>query len=305
MRKFVCIFFAVLMLFSLCGCKAEEGKGIKIVTTVFPPYDFAKAIAGEAEMLIPAGSESHYFEPSLSDIAKIRSADLFIYAGDSIDPWAEKVLSSIEGSEVKILKMSDYVNLLEEESAVPGEHTHSHEETMDEHIWTSPKNAIIITQKIAETLCEIDSDNTEKYNKNCEDYVNQLKNLDRELENTVSDGETKTLVFADRFPFRYMAHDYNLECFAAFSGCSTDTEPTLQTVKSLVEKIMSENLPAVIITETTKGSVASAIADKAGVKILTMNSCHNVSAKEKENGATYIDLMNENIKVLREALMCR
>lgn len=314
MKKIMAVLLAGLMCLSLCSCGSKNNKendgngGIKVVVSVFAPYDFARAVVGDkgdVEMLVPVGSESHYFEPSFESISKIASADLFIYVGDSIDTWAPSVLETVKDSGVEVLRLVDYVNLLEEENIVPDSHAHTHKHTADEHIWTSPKNAAIMTEKISEKLSEIDGANAEYYKKNKEDYVNLLDKLDRDFKQTESTRSKDTLVFADRFAYRYLAQDYNINCFAAFSGCGSDTEPTLAAIRSLTVKINDLKLPAVIVTETSKGSVAEKIAKDTGAKILTLHSCHNVSAKEFKDGVTYIELMNENLRVLKEALECR
>ncbi len=307
MKKIISLFLCALLLLSFCSCKAEKDDGKpNIVATIFPPYDFARAVCGEfmnVEMLLPEGSESHYFEPSLSDIAKIRSADLFIYAGNSIEPWVEDVLEVLEGSDTAVLNITDGVKLLKEESVVPGSHTHSHSEN-DEHIWTSLKISMSIIEKIKDEICQIDPENEAVYEKNCQDYVNQLDSLDKDLRNSLRSAEHSTLVFADRFPFRYLANDYKIECFAAFSGCSSDSEPTLAAISALTGKIKENSLPCVITLETTKGSVAQKIADSAKVEVMMLHSCHNITKEQMAKKITYIDLMRDNIKVIKEALGC-
>lgn len=307
MKKIISLFLCGLLLLSFCSCKEEkDGSKPNIVATIFPPYDFARAVCGElmnVEMLLPEGSESHYFEPSLSDIAKIRSADLFIYAGDSIEPWVEDVLEVLEGSDTAVLNIADGVELLKEESVVPGGHNHSHSEN-DEHIWTSLKICQSIIGKIKDKICQIDPENEAVYEKNCQDYVNRMDGLDKDLESSLKSAEHSTLVFADRFPFRYLANDYKIECFAAFSGCSSDSEPTLSAISALVGKIKENSLPCVITLETTKGSVAQKIADSANVKVMMLHSCHNITKEQMAKKITYVDLMSDNIKVIKEALGC-
>ena len=181
-------------------------------------------------------------------------------------------------------------------------HEHEHEEEPDEHVWTSPANAILIAEKIATLLKEKDPANAASYEENSVAYVKQLNALDESFRNVVSSGTRKTVLFGDRFPFRYFADAYGLTYYAAFSGCSTETEASAATVAFLVNKIKEEKLPVVFTIEFSNGKIADSVCDATGAKKLTLHSCHNVSADELANGATYLSIMQKNVETLREAL---
>lgn len=290
----------------LCGCSnaqnADNGK-LKIITTIFPQYDFARNIGGEAvevKMLLPFGSESHDYEPSLSDIAAIEACDLFIYVGGETDKWAENIL---EGIDVNKIALIDTVQTLEIEEHDESENEHNHKNCeIDEHVWTSPKNAIVISQAISDKLCQIDSNNAELYKNNLSAYLQRLKALDESLTETVKNADNKTLIFSERFPFRYLTNDYGLSYYSAFNGCSSDTEPTLLTVSSLINKINELNCPIIFFTEFSKETVADTICDATGAEKLLLHSCHNVSLSDFENGQDYISLMEQNIKNIGRAI---
>lgn len=311
----------VLSVFMLAGCgentgngqavKTDEGK-ISIVTTIFPPYDFAKQVAGdraEVVQLLPAGAESHTFEPTPQDIIKIQSCDIFIYAGGESDTWIEEILSSIDTEGVQLISMLDCVEAVEEEAVEGMQEEREHEaadahagKEYDEHVWTSPKNAVLITEKIAQTLQTIDAANAEKYRKSAASYITELEALDAEFKQVVSEGSRKTIVVADRFPFRYLADAYGLEYFAAFPGCSEDAEPSAATLAFLIHKVEEEKIPVVFHIEFSNEKVADSICETTGAEKLLLHSCHNVSKDEMEAEVTYRDLMEQNLSNLKEAL---
>lgn len=284
----------------------DDGK-LDIVTTIFPSYDFAKEISGDnanITMLLKSGQESHTYEPTTQDILSIQNCDLFIYVGGENDAWVDDILESFD-EPVTVIKMMDCVQLCEEvhiEGTDDHDHEHDHDHETDEHVWTSPKNAMAISQEICDTLCEIDEDNKDEYKKNCENYLSELQKLDGEIREVVESAKRDTLVFGDRFPFLYFAQEYGLNYYAAFSGCSTETEPSAKTIAFLIEKIESEDIPAVLYIEFSAQTVADSIAEQTGTKSLLLHSCHNVTKEEIEDGASYISLMEGNIEVLKEAL---
>lgn len=294
----------------------ENAGEISIVTTVFPPYDFAKQVAGdraEVVQLLPAGAESHTFEPTPQDIIKIQNCDVFIYAGGESDTWIEEILSSIDTEGIQFISMIDCVEAVEEETVegMQEEHeqeaasteTGTHEETeYDEHVWTSPKNAVLITEIIAEVLQTIDAANAEEYQSNAAAFAKELETLDAEFAQVVSGGSRKTIVVGDRFPFRYLADAYGLEYFAAFPGCSEDAEPSAATLAFLIHKVEDEKIPVVFHIEFSNEKVADSICETTGAEKLLLHSCHNVSKEEMEAGVTYLDLMEQNLSNLKEAL---
>jgi len=287
---------------------------LSVVTTIFPQYDFVREIAGdnvELMMLLSPGSESHSYEPTPQDIITIQECDIFIYVGGESESWVDEILESMDTSNMKIIALMDLVNVVEEEivegmEAEEEEHEdeagEEAEAEYDEHVWTSPKNVKLIVQGISEALCEADSANAGTYEENTTAYLEKLDELDASLQEVVDNAERTTLVFGDRFPFRYLAKDYGLTYSAAFPGCSTDTEPRAATVAFLIDKVNEENIPVVFYIEFSNEKMADTICESTDAVKLLLHSCHNITANDLENGVSYLDLMNQNVENLKEAL---
>lgn len=288
-----------------------DGK-LKVVSTIFPGYDFAREIAGahaEITMLLPPGSESHSFEPTPQDIIKIQNSDLFIYGGGDSDNWADSILGSMDTSNMKILSMMDLVETMEEEikEGMDDEREHSHSEDAeereyDEHVWTSPVNAMKISQAIGDTLAQLDAENAAAYRQNTQSYIAQLEEVDQAFREVVRNATYKTLIFGDRFPFLYFAREYGLDYYAAFPGCATETEASAKTVAFLIDKINAEQIPVVFYIEFSNEKMADIISESTGVKKMLFHSCHNVSRDDIQNGVSYLELMRRNVETLREAI---
>ena len=300
-----------MIAFCFVGCKSQdvnedEGK-LKIVTTIFPPYDFAEQIGGEyvsVSMLLKPGMESHTFDPTPQDIIRVQDADLFIYTGGESDEWVNDLLESDDKKPRRVIVMMDCVDTVQED-IVDGMTQHEEESDeieYDEHVWTSPKNASKIAQKIAQQLKELDADHKNEYEKNYVEYAKKLNVLDNDIREVVENGKNKMMIFADRFPFRYFADEYNLAYFAAFPGCTADMEPSASTVSFLIKKVKEKNIPVVFTIEFSNGKIADTICEATGAKKLEMNSCHNLSQKMFDKGETYISVMQKNLKNLKEAL---
>ena len=295
---------------------------LSIVTTIFPQYDFARQVAGDKAditMLLGPGEESHTYEPTPQDIIEIQNADIFIYVGGESETWVDGILDSFDSSNLEVINMMNIVDVVEEEIVEGMEHDEEeHEENIvvetvdtadraeegeyDEHVWTSIDNAQIITQAIADAICEKDEVNTAYYRGNCEKYLAELSNLKKEFNRIVKNAQRKTVVFGDRFPMRYFTDEFGLEYYAAFPGCSEQSEPSAGTVAFLIEKIKEENIPAVFYLELSNQKIAKTISESTGAKTLLFDSCHNVTMEQFLDGVTYIDLMNENAKALQKAL---
>jgi zinc transport system substrate-binding protein len=285
-----------------------------VVTTIFPQYDFTRQIVGDkadVTMLLAPGAESHSYEPTPQDIIKIQNSDVFIYVGGENDAWVDSILESVDQSDMKVIKLLNRVDPLgeevkegmepeEEEDAAPGEENDGIE--YDEHIWTSPQNAVIITNVIRDALCELDSGNAAVYQSNAEKYVEQLNSLDADFKKVVESADRRSLVFGDRFPLRYFTEYYGLDYWAAFPGCSGETEPSAATIAFLADKVEAEKIPVIFKIELSNGNVAQSIAEATGAKVLTFYSCHNLAKSEFESGATYLSMMRKNVEALREAL---
>ncbi|MEG1441078.1 MAG: metal ABC transporter substrate-binding protein [Oscillospiraceae bacterium] len=317
MKRKIIILILILSIFSLSACgvrlnKTEysEKQKINVVSTIFPSYDYVREISKgcnvELKMLLKPGTESHSYEPSPNDIVTIQNCDVFIYNGGESDVWVDYILETVDNPNMRVIKLMDCVKKVEE-VAIDGMHVHennsSNEETeYDEHVWTSPLNAIEIVKNITNTLIEIDPQNSEIYNKNSKDYISELLNLDNKIRDIIKNSKKDTLIFGDRFPFRYFTDEYGLKYFAAFPGCSSESEPSAKTIAFLVDKIKNENISYVMYTEFSNHKIADTLALETGAKIVRFHSCHNISKMDMDNGVTYIDLMEENCKILREAL---
>ena len=314
-KRGLMLLLSLLLVLSAAGCGAAKPPEtadtdcLQVVTTIFPPYDFVRAIAGDTDisltMLLKPGMESHSYEPSPSDILAIQESDIFIYNGGESDVWIDHILDALDTQHTHCLRMMDCVEVLEEEG-VNGEHTHEHEHTdeeaYDEHIWTSPRNAVQIVRAISELMIQLSPENAAHYRSSTEDYILELNRLNDALREVTETAERNTLIFGDRFPFRYLADAYHLEYGAAFPGCSSESEPSAETVASLIDRVKQEGVPYVLYLEFSTHKIADTIAEETGAKTAMLHSCHNVSRSEMESGATYLNLMYANCEVLREAL---
>jgi zinc transport system substrate-binding protein len=302
------------MLSGIIACKQNknavtnniDGK-INVTTTIFPPYDFVRQIAGtrvNLNMLLPPGSESHSFEPSPRDIITIQNSDIFIYVGGESDSWVDRILDSMNTDNMKILAILNTVEAVEEEfvEGMEEEDEEDEEGAYDEHVWTSPQNVILIVWAISDLLCEADPANAGFYQQNAIAYVEKLELLDAAFAELVSGAKRNTIVFADRFPFRYFADAYELTYFAAFPGCSTETEPSAATVAFLISKIKAEQIPVVFHIELSNERMANTISGETGAKKLLLHSCHNMSKRDFDSGLGYLEIMKGNIENLKEAL---
>jgi len=302
---------AAAILFGVSGCKQKkaatrgaDGK-INVTVTVFPPYDFVRQIAGDKvnlHILLPPGAESHSFEPSPKDIITVQNSDIFIYVGGESDAWVNRILESMNTDNMKILAMIETVETVEEEIVEGMEEEEEEEPAYDEHVWTSPINAMLIVNEITELLCEADSANADFYRMNSIDYISKLAELDNAFRKDTIGAKRNTIVFADRFPFRYFADAYGLKYYAAFPGCSTETEPSAATVAFLINKIKAEKIPVVFHIELSNERMADAISEATGAKKLLLHACHNVSKRDFDAGLGYLDFMRKNVENLREAL---
>lgn len=312
----------------------EENKKISVVATIFPQYDFVRQIAGdnvELKMLLKPGEETHSYEPTPQDIIAIQNSDLFIYVGGENDAWVEDILESMPDNGRTTLKLVDCVDTVEEEhvEGMKEERGHDHDDhdeddaeheedeadheehgqedthsvhEIDEHVWTSPVNAVKIVEQIKEELCELDPENASVYEENAEAYVEQLKELDQEFQDVADHSKRKLTIFGDRFPFRYFAEEYDLDYYAAFSGCASDTEPSAATMAFLINKVQDENIKTVLKMELSNENIAKAIAEATNADVKEFYSCHNLTAEQFADGETYLSLMEKNVETLREVL---
>lgn len=311
-RKLLAVITAAATIFSLCACSSESGYSdsdsgkLKIISTVFPPYDLAKQIAGdnaEISILLPPGSEIHNYEPSAKDMIAIRNCDIFLYIGGENEQWAEKLINSNDTKNVTAVKLIDYVPVLsEDEDEHDHDHDHEHEHETDEHIWTSPKNAQLMLSAVYDAICKVDPSDKQTYTKNKDAYAKRLSDLDNAYRSAVDNAKNKTIVLADKFPFRYLAHEYGLEFSAAFAACSDESEPGVSTMIKLTKTIKENNIPAVYYLEFSSTKIADTLCDETGATKLMLHSCHNVSKQDIENNVSYVDLMKQNLENLKLTL---
>ena len=317
--RFIALLSALILIISttvlcLSGCSGNEIKDngkLLVVATVFPAYDWAKEILGEGgelTLLSGNGADLHNYQPTARDMTKIATCDMLIYVGGESDKWAEDVLKTSAKKDtitVNLLKVLGEA-VVEEEALEGMEHDHEKEDTPqdDEHVWLSLKNAQTVCSYIAEQLGNIDGENAEIYNENAKNYNAKLDSLNAKYKEAVKTARYDTLLFADRFPFRYLADDLGLTCYAAFSGCSAETEASAQTIAFLSGKLGELNLPAVMIIDGSDGSIASTVIKtaKGNQKILTLDSMQSVTQEDLESGVTFLSVMESNLNILKEAL---
>ena len=330
MRRFTALLLAVLLAVSLAGCAArrEQDSGkLQVVCSLFPYYDFARQIGGddvEVTLLVPAGKETHSFEPTPLDVITLSHADVFLYNGGESEQWVDKILSAA-GENIRVTEaLMPQVALLAEEMAEGMEgsddhsghdhddHDHDHDHdahghqdeeiAYDEHVWTSPVLAKSLCEAVCDALCRADPVRQENYRTRLADYLEELTALDEAFRDTVAAGSRRLLVFGDRFPLLYFCREYGLDYRAAFHGCASDTEPSLATLKYLIDQVAREQLPVVYTIELSSQKVAQAIAETTGARVLTFQSCQTVSRQDLDNGATYLSLMWQNVAALKEGL---
>lgn len=300
------------------GTTEDSGKKLKIVTTIFPEYDWTRAVLGDREadvdltMLLDNGTDLHSFQPAVKDIMKVSSCDLLIYVGGESDQWIEDALESAQNKDMKTINLMEVLgDTIKEEENVEGmqESGHGHEDEdekeYDEHVWTSLRNASVICSIIAETLEEMDPENKDVYASNAAAYQEKLSNLDTEYQNTVDSAKQNTLLFADRFAFRYLVDDYGLNYYAAFSGCSAESEASFKTVTFLAEKLDELGLKTVLTIEKSDDRIAQTVIENTKTKdqkILELNSMQSITSDEIADGVTYLSVIEDNLDVLKEAL---
>ena len=294
----------VLFIFAINSITSDknENNRISVVATTFAPYDFACEIAGEyadVNMLLAPGEESHTYEPTPADIMMIRQCDLFIYGGGESEKWVDTILDSLDNN-IKTVKMMDVVELHKEE------HHHDegeeHNEEYDEHVWTSPQNAMIISEEIYEQLAVADKNNSERYSVNFNAYYDKLSELDKKFQTMIDSSDKNLIVIGDRFPLMYFTERYNLRYESAFPGCSAQAEVNPATLAKLIGTVKTEKIGSVFKVDLSKGSVAYTISEATGANVDTLYSCHVISAEDFINGESYISLMERNYAALETAL---
>ena len=333
-KKIILIIIAVLMVIAISVIlfKSAENKNndkIKVVASNFASYDFLRAIIGNNEnveltFLLGPGKDSHSYDPTAGDLIKIQNADLFVYVGGEMEKWSDKVMSSLDTTGVKVICIADYVDKIDEKE-IDGAEEHEHEDELDsqesesnehkekheheeggfdEHIWTSPSNAIKMLNALEKKMEEIDKENSKIYKENAEKYASEIKEVDKKIQEIVDNKIRDRLIFADKMPMQYFIDYYKLQVTAAFSGCSTETEPLASTIAYIENKAKEEKIPVILYIELNNGQVAKTIAEDIGneTEALQIQTLHNVSLDDFKNGETWVSLMTRNLDVLKKAL---
>lgn len=307
--KILLVLILGIVLVTGCNIKPKTANKHTIMVTNFPCYDIARALTKdtniEVKMLLKPGAEIHDFEPTPQDIINIQKSGMFIYVGGESDEWINDVLKDIDASSTKLIKLVDLVDLKEEE-IVEGmeaeEEEDEEEEEYDEHVWTSPINMITMINNIKDDVINLDSSNKDKINTNASNYIKELETIDSKIKEVVKTAKRKELIFGDRFPLRYFVDEYNIKYYAAFPGCSEQTEANAKTISYLINKVKKDKVPVVLKIELSTGNIANTIAKETNTKVLEFNTAHNITQDDFDKGITYIDIMNNNIEVLKEAL---
>lgn len=312
MKKIISLLAALTLLLAAVPAVAQAAPTLNVVATIYPQYDFVRAVAGDTgavnlTMLLRPGAEMHAYEPTPQDIIAIHDADLFIYVGGESDVWVDEILSSMTDSGVKALKLTDMVPTLDEE-LVAGMQAEAPaadgtaEVELDEHVWTAPLNAAAMVQGIAAEMAALDPAHADAFAANAAAYVAKLTALDAAFRDVVKTAKRTELIFGDRFAMRYFTHTYGLTYYAAFPGCSGETEPSAQTVAFLLNKVRDDQVPVVLYPELSTHKVADVISEETGVPGRVFYACHNLTADEFAAGKTYVDFMTDNLATLKEAL---
>lgn len=324
MKKILSAFICLMLMTSIftgCGATSQgssDSKKLKIVTTIFPEYDWVRNIVGEKEnnieltMLIDNGVDLHSYQPSTDDIVKISKCDIFIYVGGESDEWVEDALKQSSNKDMTVIDLLDVLGdrVKEEEHKEGMQHEEEDEEEeekeTDEHVWLSLKNASALCEHICDKICDKDEANKDTYKANTKSYIQKLDKLDMQYKDAADNAKSKTLVFADRFPFRYMVDDYGLDYYAAFAGCSAECEASFETVIFLAKKVDELGLKNIFQIEGSKSNIAKTVKDNTKSKdqnIVTLDSLQSVTQKDVDGGVTYLGEMEKNLSVLRDALL--
>ena len=331
MKKTIALVISFVLLFfcAISGVSVAEGGQVNVVATIFPVYDWVREVVGDGmdhinlTLLLDSGVDLHSYQPTAQDILTISTADLFIYVGGESDEWVEDVLTTAMNPDLKAINLVEAMGEdIKAEEIVEGmehehdhdeededhdheEHDHEGEEEADEHVWLSLRNAQKLVNVIAGKLSEIDPENGDRYRANAAAYNEKLAALDRQYLEVAENAAVKTVLFGDRFPFRYLADDYGLSYYAAFAGCSAETEASFETILFLAEKVDELGLKTVLKLDNTDGRIAETVINTTrskDQKIVTMNSMQTVTAQDVQNGARYLAIMEENLEAMKEAL---
>lgn len=301
----------LIFILPLCGCTAplHTEDGFSVVCSIFVPYDFARQIAGDrakVTMLLPAGVESHSYEPTPSDIIRIENADLFLYVSEHTETWIPQLVDSLEKKQVRTVDIAEALGIEVHEHHHDHDHEHEdaeHEEhEKDEHIWTNLETAAEMVRLIADEFANADSVNADYYYANAQKYISEILDLKDDFKLLCENSKRREIVSGSRFAMKNFTEEFELDFTAAFDSCVDNTEPSAAVMAKIIDKINSDNIPVIFYEELTEPKIARAVSDETGAKMLLLHSCHNVSASELKSGASYLSLMRQNYENLKEAL---
>ena len=314
MKKVIAVLLAVIIALctmSACGNVPQKDDIIKIVTTVFPIFDWTRELTEDVDnvevtYLLNSGVDMHSYQPSVDDIISVSTADMLIYVGGESDKWIDDALREAVNKDIVTVNLIDLLGeSAKAEETVEGMQYNGEDDGIDEHVWLSISNAEKFVTAVSENLAAIDPENSVIYSKNATDYLRKLDNLHDKYSNAIDRAEYNTVVFADRFAFRYLFDDFELDYFAAFAGCSAETEANFDTIIFLANKIDELGIGSIVQTETADGSIAKTVREATrskNQKILTLNSMQSVSHHDLMNGVTYLSIMEDNLNVIKKAL---
>lgn len=322
MRKFLKYILTVFLCAALAACSTTDSKeeaetsekSLSIVATIFPAYDWVREILGgnpgnvQLTFLLDSGTDMHSYQPTAADMVNIAECDLFVYTGGESDSWTADAIRESVNPDLTPLSLMDVLSdSVREEEIIEGMQAEEEEEEAeyDEHVWLSLSRAEKAVETIAGVIAEKDPENAQTYRDNADSYIQKLEDLDEQYRECVNNSEVRTLVFADRFPFRYLTDDYGIQYYAAFAGCSAETEASFETIRFLASKMDELDLTRVMTIENSDEKIARTViesTEKKDMKILHLDSMQSTDARAVSSGATYLSLMQDNLAVLREAL---
>ncbi|GAB1401861.1 metal ABC transporter substrate-binding protein [Elusimicrobiota bacterium] len=309
MFKKVTLIFAVFLTAVVFVYAKDIQRKPQIITTLFPTYDFAKQIGRDKidiTLLLPPGVEPHTFEPKPQDIVKINKSDIFIYTGKDMEPWAEDLLKAIPNKNLKVVDASSGIEFISGKEEHDEENNHDHHHTeKDPHIWLDFENAMIMVDTIAKALIEKDPANKDFYLKNATEYKDKLADLDNRVKETLAGAKHKTIIYGGHFTFGYFAKRYGLEYDSPYEGFSPNAQPSPKAIGELIKKLKKSQIKYIYYEELLDPKVARTISQATGAKLELLHGAHNVSKTELKSGITFIDIMNDNLKKLKEGLECR
>jgi len=321
MKKFFCVVLSIVLcavIFSSCGAggrikKNDDGGKISVVCLIFPQYDWVKNVIGDKTdifditLLISNGADMHSYQPSYEDILKARNADIFMFVGGESDEWASEAAEENNNENRIDINLMEITadSAIEEQTGVNSKKGDEEEKEYDEHVFLSLKNAEKFVGAISQAVCEKDEENAAEYRKNAENYISELRNLDERYEETVRNSKLDTIIFPDRFPFIYLFTDYNIKYYAAFAGCSAESEASFNTMIYLIEKVDEIGTEYVMTIDGSDKKLAETVvrnAKKKNIRILTLDSMQSVSLDDIDSGETYLSVMEKNLEMIKKAL---